>query len=86
MFSDKDKKTDSSSSEESVTVDDVFFHKPIEYAYDAFKEKVEREAAAGGSSASGASGYRATPVRRTGGVGGSGGSGYGYGTQVEARA
>lgn len=85
MFSEKDKKTDSSSSEESVTADDVFFHKPIEYAYDAYKEKLEREAAGGGGSSS-SSGYRAAPVRREGGVGGSGGSGYDYGTQVEARA
>lgn len=38
-------KESSASSDESVTADDVFFAKPVTYAYDAYQEKLDAETA-----------------------------------------
>lgn len=38
-------KESSASSEESITADDVFFAKPVKYAYDAYQEKLDNEVA-----------------------------------------
>lgn len=90
----KEDSSKASSDEESVTVDDVFFHKPIVYAYDAYQEKIELEAKleqAGGKrpgagSGSGGSANRLPALPRFGG--GSGGSGYDQqgSARVDARA
>ena len=37
------KKADSTSSEESVTADEVYFSKPVSYAYDAYQEKLNNK-------------------------------------------
>ena len=39
------KKDSSASSDESVTADEVFFAKPVKYAYDAYQEKLDNEVA-----------------------------------------
>lgn len=53
MFGQQKKSETSSSSDESVTADEVFFAKPVTYAYDAYKEKLEMEAGVGGSGGNG---------------------------------
>lgn len=89
------KKEDSSapsSEEESASVDEVFFQRPIKYAYDAYQEKIEREArgdfggggsrSGGGGAGGGGSTMRYSALPRQGG----GSSGIEYGqTQGSAR-
>lgn len=66
------KKSSSNSSEESVTADEVFFSKPVQYAYDAYQEKLQQESAAMASAAKGGQ------SGRTGGSGGGGSGSAGY--------
>lgn len=73
MFAGQKEPSSKASSEESVTADDVFFHKPVHYVYDAYQEKIERErsAASSGGGSGGSSGMRnSLPPRQGGGSGG----------------